>query len=85
MQVHAYIAFGQILDLLVAITFFQIGNSKLCSFDSLHILRDGNDEYDLYDYFNFQFFELASGDNELVLEGNGSVKISGRYLYNVGA
>ena len=49
------------------------------------ILRDGNDEYDLYDYFNFQFFELASGDNELVLEGNGSVKISGRYLYNVGA
>ena len=49
------------------------------------ILRDGNDEYDLYDYFNFQFFELASGDNELVLEGNGNVKIRGRYLYNVGA
>ena len=49
------------------------------------VLREGNDEYDLYDYFNFQFFELASGDNELVFEGSGSVTISGRYLYNVGA
>lgn len=48
------------------------------------ILREGNDEYDLYDYFNFQFFELASGDNELVFSGTGDVTISGRYLYNVG-
>ena len=49
------------------------------------VLREGNDEYDLYDYFNFQFFELASGDNELVFEGSGSVTMSGRYLYDVGA
>lgn len=49
------------------------------------ILRDGNDEYDLYEYFNFQFFELASGDNELVFEGIGEVTISGMFLYNMGA
>lgn len=49
------------------------------------ILRDGNGEYNLYDYFNFQFFELASGDNELVIDGTGTVIISGRYRYNVGA
>ena len=49
------------------------------------VLREGNDEYDLYDYFNFQFFELASGDNELVFNGTGVVTISGRHLYNVGA
>lgn len=49
------------------------------------ILRDENGEYDLYDYFNFQFFDLASGDNDLLFEGNGTVIISGRYLYNVGA
>ena len=41
--------------------------------------------YDLYDYFNFAFLELEPGDNELVFIGNGSVTISGRYLYNVGA
>lgn len=49
------------------------------------ILRDADNRYDLYEYFNFEFFDLASGDNELVLDGTGSVTISGRYLYNVGA
>ena len=42
-------------------------------------------KYDLYDYFNFQFFYLINGDNELVFRGSGRVTISGRYLYNVGA
>lgn len=41
--------------------------------------------YDLYDYFNFRFLGLAPGDNELVFNGSGTVTISGRYLYNVGA
>lgn len=49
------------------------------------ILRDASNRYDLYEYFNFQFFNLASGDNELVFNGTGIVTISGRYLYNVGA
>lgn len=41
--------------------------------------------YNLYPYFNFQFFELESGDNALTFEGIGKVTITGRYLYNVGA
>ena len=49
------------------------------------VIYDSTETYDLYDYFNFQFFNLASGDNDLVLEGSGTVTISGRYLYNVGA
>lgn len=41
--------------------------------------------YDLYKYFNFVFLELEPGDNELVFTGIGSVTLSGRYFYNVGA
>lgn len=49
------------------------------------ILTDENGEYDLYDHFNFGFFELASGDNELLFKGSGNVTINWRCLYNVGA
>lgn len=49
------------------------------------ILRDSYDQYDLYEYFNFQFLEFASGDNQLLISGVGTVIINGRYLYNVGA
>lgn len=49
------------------------------------VLTDSLGEYDLYRFFNFQFFSLASGDNGLVFDGNGTVTLSGRYLYNVGA
>ena len=49
------------------------------------ILQDADNRYDLYEYFNFEFFDLASGDDELVFNGTGVVTISGRYLYNVGA
>lgn len=49
------------------------------------IIYDSTETYDLYDYFNFQFLNLVSGDNDLLLEGSGKVTISGRYLYNVGA
>ena len=41
--------------------------------------------YDLYDCFNFSFFECVPGDNLLEICGNGALTISGRYLYNVGA
>lgn len=40
---------------------------------------------DLYKYFNFKFFELVSGDNDLLVTGNATITVSGRYLYNVGA
>lgn len=49
------------------------------------VITDSIYEYNLYNFFNFQFFELASGDNELVLNGNGTLTVSGRYMYNVGA
>lgn len=49
------------------------------------ILQDAHGQYDLYEYFNFQFLEFASGDNELVISGSGTVIIDGRYMYNVGA
>ena len=41
--------------------------------------------YDLYEYFNFEFLELEPGDNKLVISGVGNMIIRGRYLYNVGA
>ena len=49
------------------------------------VMVEKTDGYDLYSFFNFQFFEVASGDNELIFDGSGTVTISGRYLYNVGA
>lgn len=38
-----------------------------------------------YNYFNFEFFGLESGNNRLVITGKGRVTVEGRYLYNVGA
>ncbi len=49
------------------------------------VIREQYGRYDLYEYFNFRFFDLVSGDNQLTLNGTGTVTISGRYLYNVGA
>ena len=41
----------------------------------------------IYDYFDFQngFLELVPGDNELVVSGDVSIEITGRFMYNVGA
>lgn len=41
--------------------------------------------YDLYDGFNDHFLRLYPGENLLTFRGSGTVTISGRYLYNVGA
>lgn len=49
------------------------------------VITCSNVDLNLYDYFNFVFFSLVSGDNQLVINGTGTVKISGRYVYNVGA
>lgn len=49
------------------------------------VMTEENFGLDLYDYFNFCFLELEPGDNELAFTGTGTVTISGRYLYNVGA
>ena len=47
------------------------------------IISDANGEYNLYRYFNMNFFRLVHGDNNLELSGNGTVTISGRFLHNV--
>lgn len=49
------------------------------------IVWDAAGQYNLYDFFNFEFMEFSPGDNWLVIEGTGQITISGRYLYNVGA
>lgn len=47
------------------------------------IIQETLNGYNLYDRFNLNFFRLVHGDNNLVITGNGSVTISGRFLYNV--
>lgn len=49
------------------------------------VVSEENYGIDLYEYFNYHFLELGVGDNELSISGSGTVTISGRYLYNVGA
>lgn len=42
---------------------------------------------DIYGYFDFEsgFLELVPGDNELVVEGDVTITMVGRFMYNVGA
>lgn len=51
------------------------------------ILRDDRGTYNLYDEdrFNFVFPEFTRGENKLILTGQGTVTITGRFLYNTGA
>lgn len=42
-------------------------------------------EYNLYDFFNFVFFALEPGDNDLTITGNCKIRLSGMYFVNVGA
>lgn len=49
------------------------------------VITEEVSNYDLYEYFNFEFLELEPGDNKLVISGVGNMIIRGRYLYNVGA
>ncbi len=48
------------------------------------IIRDANDEYNLYDGFNMNFLRFVQGDNVLRVVGDGILTISGRFLHNVG-
>lgn len=49
------------------------------------IIQDMSNRSNLYDGFNFNFFRLVHGDNNLIVNGNGALTISGRFLYNVSA
>lgn len=49
------------------------------------IIQDENGTLNLYGGFNYRFFRLVQGDNNLTVTGDGTLTISGRMLYNVGA
>ena len=49
------------------------------------ILRDHDDEYNLYSGFNFVFLSFAPGLNNLTVSCSGTIEITGRFMYNVGA
>lgn len=47
------------------------------------IIRETVDNTNLYPGFNLKFFRLVQGDNHLVVTGNGTLTISGRFFHNV--
>lgn len=47
------------------------------------IIQEKNFGYNLYDGFNLNFFRFVHGDNNIEVAGNGTLTISGRFLYNV--
>lgn len=49
------------------------------------IMSERTGSVNIYNYFNFNFVGLASGDNEMIITGDTDVRIQGRFLYNVGA
>lgn len=56
------------------------------SVDNLNgIITDTVNGANLYEGFSMNFLRMAHGDNHLVVNGNGTLTLSGRFLYNVGA
>ena len=47
------------------------------------IIQEKNYGYNLYPGFNLNFLRLVHGDNSLTVTGDGVLKLSGRFLYNV--
>lgn len=47
------------------------------------IIQERTYGYNLYGGFNLNFFRFVHGDNLLTVTGNGTLTISGRFLYNI--
>lgn len=47
------------------------------------IITEENYGYNLYDGFNLSFLRLVHGDNNLTVDGDGVLTVSGRFLYNI--
>ena len=59
-------------------------SSIIVSVDNTNgIIQETRYGFNLYDGFNLKFFRLVSGDNNLVVNGNGTLTISGRFYHNV--
>lgn len=61
-------------------------SASTITIDNLNgIIQESPGNLNLYDGFNLNFFRLVHGDNNLIVNGNGALTISGRFLYNVSA
>lgn len=61
-------------------------STSVIDIDNLNgIIQESPNKKNLYSGFNMNFFRLVPGDNNLVITGNGTLTISGRFLYNVAA
>ena len=58
-------------------------SSRIVVDNNSGIITELNYAYNLYDGFNMNFFRLVPGDNELTVTGNGTLAVTGRFLYNV--
>jgi phage-related protein len=50
--------------------------------NDIGFIREDRHKYNLYPYFNMNFFRLVPGTNNLEITGRGTVTITGRFLYN---
>lgn len=62
---------------------FPASSSRIEIDNSNGIIQESVNGYNLYDYFNLNFFRLVHGDNNITVTGNGTLTLSGRFLYNV--
>lgn len=51
--------------------------------DNKNGIIQGAANHNYYDGFNMNFFRAVHGDNQLIVTGNGTLTISGQFLYNV--
>lgn len=51
--------------------------------DNKNGIIQGAENHNYYSGFNMNFFRAVHGDNNLVVTGNGTLVISGQFLYNV--
>lgn len=61
------------------------GGLEIAIDNSICVIEERNSGYDLYNCFNGNFFRLLPGDNVVNITGAGTLKLSGRFLYNTGA
>jgi phage-related protein len=58
-------------------------SASAVTIDNEHGIIRGASGHNYYAGFNMNFFRAVQGDNRLTITGRGTLKISGRFLYNV--
>lgn len=67
------------------LTKFPASDAKIFVDNENCVLYDEVNGVDLYEGFNDEWMSFVPGDNILKMTGNGTLTISGRFFYNVGA